>query len=177
MARYADGPTTEAEITIAAPLARVWELVTDINLPAQFSSEFQGARWTEGDGPALAARFVGSNQHPAIGAWESPCVVNVFDLHRAFGWAVGDPGHPGAQWRFELEQVGEAVLLRQRAQIGPGPSGLSPAIEAMPDKEERIIERRLAEHQANMRRTLEGIKRLAERREQPEHSEAPHHTR
>jgi hypothetical protein len=47
-------------------------------------------------------------------------------------------------------------------QIGPAPSGLSPAIAAMPDKEERIIARRLDEHRANMLRTIEGIKALVE---------------
>ena len=44
----------------------------------------------------------------------------------------------------------------------PRPSGLTPAIEAMPDKEE-ADHRRLAEHEANMRRCLAGIKELAER--------------
>ena len=43
------------------------------------------------------------------------------------------------------------------ARIGPGPSGLTPAIEAMPDKEERIIERRLEEFRRNMETTLDGI--------------------
>jgi hypothetical protein len=47
--------------------------------------------------------------------------------------------------------------------LGPGPSGLTPAIEARPDKEERIVARRLAEHEANMQRCLAGIKELAER--------------
>jgi hypothetical protein len=46
--------------------------------------------------------------------------------------------------------------------MGPAPSGLSIAIEAMPDKEEKIIARRLAEHERNMRANLEGIKLLAE---------------
>jgi hypothetical protein len=32
----------------------------------------------------------------------------------------------------------------------------------MPDKEERIIERRLEEHRANMQATVDGIKALAE---------------
>jgi hypothetical protein len=32
----------------------------------------------------------------------------------------------------------------------------------MPDKEERIVARRLSEHRANMERTLAGIKELAE---------------
>ena len=46
--------------------------------------------------------------------------------------------------------------------LGPAPSGLSIAITAMPDKEERIVARRLEEFEANMRATLEGIKNLAE---------------
>ena len=46
--------------------------------------------------------------------------------------------------------------------MGPAPSGLNIAIEARPDKEERIVARRLEEHRANMQTTVDGIKRLAE---------------
>ena len=46
--------------------------------------------------------------------------------------------------------------------MGPAPSGLSIAIEAMPEKEERIVARRLDEFRANMQATVEGIKELAE---------------
>jgi hypothetical protein len=46
--------------------------------------------------------------------------------------------------------------------MGPAPSGLNIAIAAMPEKEERIIARRLEEFEANMKATLDGIKRLAE---------------
>ena len=38
----------------------------------------------------------------------------------------------------------------------------------MPDKEHRILRRRLAEHQANMAATLAGIKELAEAARAPE---------
>ena len=47
-------------------------------------------------------------------------------------------------------------------QMGPGRGGLNYAIEAMPDKEERIVARRLGEHRANMERVLAGVKELAE---------------
>lgn len=46
--------------------------------------------------------------------------------------------------------------------MGPSRSGLSPAIDAMPDKESKIIRRRLNEHHTNMTANLEGIKALAE---------------
>jgi hypothetical protein len=61
-----------------------------------------------------------------------------------------------------LAPDGDGSRLRQWMQMGPAPSGLNVAIQAMPDKEERIIEKRQAEHEANMRATLEGIKALAE---------------
>jgi uncharacterized protein YndB with AHSA1/START domain len=159
--RYDEGPTAEADVLIDAPVARVWELVTDINLPAQFSNEFRGATWLDA-GPALGARFVGRSWHKAMGEWETVSIVNRFDPTRVFGWCVTDIDEPSSTWSFELEQEPEGVRLRQRARMGPAPSGLSIAITAMPDKEERIVARRLEEFEANMRATLEGIKNLAE---------------
>lgn len=159
--RYADMPTTHVEVVVAAPVERLWALITDIDLPARFSSELQGAEWLD-DGPAVDARFRGRSEHPAIGRWETTCVVTRCDTNEAFEWVVGDAEHVSARWRFELEPVDDGVRLRQTAQIGPAPSGLTPAIMAMPDKEERIVARRLEEFRANMQATVEGIKRLAE---------------
>lgn len=159
--KYADGPTVEVEIDIAAPPSRVWDLVTDIELPARFSSEFQGATWL--DDPGVGARFVGRNQHPRAGEWETTSYVVAFDPERLFQWNVGDPDAPGASWRFELEPAGDGTRLKQWMRMGPARSGLNAAIDAMPDKEERIIERRCDEHRYNMTATLEGIKALAER--------------
>jgi hypothetical protein len=164
MVRYADSPTARAEIHVAAPPSAVWPLVSDIRLPARFSTELTAAEWAEGTaGPCAGARFTGHSHHPAAGAWQTTCTVVTWDEPRAFAWVVEDPDRPSAQWGFELEPDGDGTLVRQWAVLGPGPSGLTPAIEAMPDKEERIVARRLAEHEANMRRCLAGIKELAER--------------
>jgi hypothetical protein len=46
--------------------------------------------------------------------------------------------------------------------MGPGRGGLNYAIERMPDKEERIVARRLDEHRSNMERMVSGVKQLAE---------------
>jgi uncharacterized protein YndB with AHSA1/START domain len=159
--RYADGPTAEAEVVIDAPVERVWALVTDIDLPARFSPEFVGGAWLD-EGPALAARFVGRNRHEALGEWETTSWVNRYEPLRSFGWAVSDPDEPSSTWWFELEEDETVVRLRQGARMGPAPSGLNIAITAMPDKEERIVARRLEEFERSMRATLEGIKRLAE---------------
>jgi uncharacterized protein YndB with AHSA1/START domain len=164
MTRYAEGPSVEVSVEVEAPVARVWELVTDIDLPARFSPEFQGASWLDGeDGPRLGARFLGRNAHAAMGEWETTSWVNRFEPMRSFGWAVSDPDEPSATWWFELDEVSSGVVrLRQGGRMGPAPSGLSIAIRAMPEKEERIVERRLEEWARNMTATLEGIKALAE---------------
>jgi uncharacterized protein YndB with AHSA1/START domain len=161
--RYGDCPTTQADVLIAAPPAVVWALVCDIALPARFSSEFDGAEWLDGATRAApGARFTGRNHHSAVGSWETTCTVCDCQPEKVFGWAVGDPGRPSARWRFTLAAESGGTRLTQWMQIGPAPSGISQAIQAMPDKESRILHRRLAEHQANITATLAGIKQLAE---------------
>jgi hypothetical protein len=161
--RYADCPTTEAELLIDVPPSAVWPLVCDIQTPAEFSSEFQGGQWLDGATcPAPGARFRGRNFHEARGSWETESTICEFEPEHVFGWAVGDPVRPAAQWRFTLEPEGSGTRIRQWMQMGPGESGMSELIEQMPDKEHRILRRRLAEHQANMQATLAGIKARAE---------------
>ena len=161
--RMSDRPTAEAEVFVDAPPERVWEFVTDLDLLASWSSEYQGGEWLDrASGPALGARFRGRNRHDVIGEWESVSYVVEYEPHRVFAWAVSDPDNPAAVWRFELTPHERGTRVRQRAQMGPGPSGLTAAIERMPDKEERIIAQRLREHTANMTATLEGIKAVAE---------------
>jgi len=154
--KYADCPTVEVQTVVDAPAAAVWALVSDIETPTRFSDELQGVRWVD------EQRFVGHSHHPAIGDWETTCTVVDRDPERTFGWIVGDPQHPSAAWRFTLEATSGGVVLRQWMRMGPAPSGLNIAIDAHPDKEERIVARRLDEHRANMQTTIDGIRRLAE---------------
>ena len=100
--------------------------------------------------------------HPAIGEWDVPCFVHRYEERAEFGWVTSDPDNPGAQWRFVLSSIAGATRLRYSLLIGPGPSGISAAIAAMPDKEPRILYRRIEEHRTNMRRVVEAIKAAAE---------------
>jgi len=162
-ARYGDKPTVEVPIEIDAPLERVWAIVSDIETMPGASPELQGVEWLDGrSGPGLGARFAGHNRHDALGEWSTVSVIVAYEPPRVFGWAVGDPEFPAAIWRFSLEARAGGTLLRQWVQMGPGRSGLSVAIEQMPDKEQQIVFVRLREFEANMGATLAAIKRLAE---------------
>ncbi|MFD0775233.1 SRPBCC family protein [Streptomonospora algeriensis] len=172
--RFADGPRTECAIQIAAPAARVWELVTDIAAPAEFSPELMRAQWLTAEGvPALGARFAGYNRNRHLGEWRTVAEVVELVPERAFGWAVldvdgrfgppaDDPERPVAVWRYSLEHRAGTTLLRQSVRLGPGRSGLTAAIDRMPDLEEQLVVGRLDELRAGMETTLRGIRARAE---------------
>lgn len=159
--RYADGPTTEVSRVIPASPSTLWPHISDINLPARFSTEFQGAEWLDGaTEPAVGARFRGTNEHPAAGRWQVEVVITDCEPERVLGWEVPSDGAPASRWRFTLEPVEGGTRVTQWCQLGPGRSGLSPAIERMPDREHDIVARRLAEHRDNMLRNLDGLAAL-----------------
>jgi Polyketide cyclase / dehydrase and lipid transport len=161
---YADAPTVAAEIYVEAPPERVWPLVSDIFLMAGLSTELRQVEWLDGaTGPALGHRFAGRNANPALGEWETVSTIVACDAPRCFAWAVGDPDHPGATWRFTLRPDGPGTVLGQSAQMGPGRSGLNLAIDAMPEKEQKIVFVRLREMEAGLTGNLAAIKELAER--------------
>jgi uncharacterized protein YndB with AHSA1/START domain len=160
---YADCPAVAAAIYVDAPPERVWNLVSDIFLMPGLSSELQEVTWLDEGGPARGCRFVGRNANEFMGEWETVSTVIQCDPPRCFAWAVGDPAHPAATWRFTLQPEGAGTRLEQSARMGPGRSGMNIAIEAMPDKEQRIVFVRLRDWEAAMQHNLQEIKSRAER--------------
>ncbi|HEX7353753.1 MAG TPA: SRPBCC domain-containing protein [Mycobacteriales bacterium] len=159
--RFVDGPGAVVEVFVNAPPEAVWRLVTDVDVPARFSGEFLGATW-EGDTRGVGAVFHGRNRNEFLGEWTIPCFVDAWDEPRAFGWRTSDPDNPGARWRFELTANGTGTRLRFLLGVGPGPSGLTAAIAQHPDKEDRVLRRRIRDLTENMQATVDGIKRLTE---------------
>ena len=164
MPRYADHPTVSVAVDVAATPEHLWPLISDITVPVGLSRELQAATWLPPHtGPAPGAMFEGTNQHPVVGTWTVRCHVAVCEPGRAFGWDPGGPEAPLAKWCFFLDPVDAATTrLTFWAQMGLGPSGLTPAIEADPEREEEIVQGRLDQWRANMQATIEGIKALAE---------------
>jgi uncharacterized protein YndB with AHSA1/START domain len=162
-ARYADTPTVEVTTWVDAPPERVWSLVTDMALMPELSTELQRVEWLDGaSAPAVGATFRGHSRHEALGEWSTVSQVVECEPNAVFGWAVGDPAEPSAAWRFRLTEKDNGTELSQWMQLGPAPSGLSIAIERMPDKEQKIVFVRLREFETNMLATIAGIKERAE---------------
>lgn len=162
-ARYSDTPTVEGVTWVDADQHRVWDLISDIELMPTLSNELLAVEWLDGaTGPRLGSRFIGHNEHDAFGRWSTTSQIIACDEPREFAWAVGEPETPSAIWRFRLTPRDGGTALSFWTQLGPGRSGLSSAIDAMPDKEQKIVFVRLREFEAAIDKTLAAIKRLAE---------------
>lgn len=161
--RYRDQPTVEVTQRVHCDATTAWAYVTDITLPTRCSAELQSVDWVDGAGRVeVGARFRGRNANDTIGDWETVCeVVEVEDECR---WVWNVLGHDGpiASWGFEVEPASDGVLIRQWARMGPGPSGLNIGIAAQPDKEARIVARRLSQWQQNMQANLDWIRAQVE---------------
>jgi hypothetical protein len=161
-ARYADGPTAEVSTWVDAPAEEVWAAVVDLAAMAGSSPELQSVEWIDGGGPALGSRFVGRSRHDALGEWETTSHVVECERPRVFAWAVGGPDAPAATWRFTLRPEDGGTRLTEWMRLGPGRSGLSQAIDRMPDKEQKIVFVRMREFETNMTGTVAEIKERAE---------------
>ena len=150
----------EVEIAVAADVAKVWSFVSDINVPAQFSREFQGAEWL--DTPGLGGKFRGDN---AIGdyKWSTTSIVTDFTENESFAWAVESVEVPVAVWGFILSGSDGDVLLKMHATMGPAMSPPRASAAKDPENAETIISKRLHQWSKNMAATVEGIKSLSEK--------------
>ncbi|MFC4147937.1 SRPBCC family protein [Micromonospora mangrovi] len=171
--RFADRPTVECDVFIEADVTRVWELATDIHLPARFSPELRRVRWLDDPGLVPGARFEGHNHNSVLGDWRTVSYVVELDAPRTFAWAVVDPDGrfgdaapdprtPVATWRFDLTPQAGGTRLAHGARIGPARSGLTLVIDRRPHHEEALVQLRLADLRTAIEGTLRGIKELAE---------------
>ena len=165
-AHVVDGPGVVAEIDIAAKPSDVWPIISDINVPVAFSDEFLGADWTTDAPRGVGSTFRGRNEVPGKVTWEVNCILTAWTENETFEWRITDIDDPGAIWRFDLAEQGTGSRLRMSMVIGQRNNGTAPAaLKAAledPAYEQKVLNGRRETLKANMQRTIEGIKVLAE---------------
>ncbi|MEU3840537.1 SRPBCC family protein [Streptomyces sp. NPDC028635] len=163
--RLADGPGVECEIEIAAAPEQVWKVVSDIATSARYSPELQEVEWLDGARePAVGVCFSGRNHNEHIGEWRTVSRITVLEEPHAYAWEVvrhsDRDGEALARWTYTLEPVagGAATRLRHGMRIGPGRGPLNDFVEKHPEREEQIIDGRLALLRTGIEATLAGVK-------------------
>jgi len=151
------GEFTHAEsIVVAAPPARVYDVVSDVTRTGEWSPVCTGCTWDEGDGPRLGAHFTGRNEVPGR-VWETRSEVVAADPGRAFAWEVNGGF---VRWGYELEPDGEGTRLTETWDFREmGREFFRQKYGA--DGEQQIAER-VAAARSGIPATLAAIKRVVE---------------
>ncbi|HWU31725.1 MAG TPA: SRPBCC family protein [Marmoricola sp.] len=98
-------PSGGVTVWIDAPIADVWNLVSDVTRIGEFSPETFEAEWTHGaTGPEVGARFRGHVKRNGIGPiYWTPCKVTVCEPNKQFEFAVVGSG-PMNNWGYRLSE-------------------------------------------------------------------------
>jgi uncharacterized protein YndB with AHSA1/START domain len=99
-----------AEVVVAAPRERVWELLTDLDRMPEWSPELVRMVALKRGGLRVGQWYLGVNRRKAV-VWPTRNVVAILEPGRALAW---DTRSSGARWIWELEPegVGEGAHTR-----------------------------------------------------------------
>jgi uncharacterized protein YndB with AHSA1/START domain len=121
------GTGVAVALVVPLPPEEVWRLVTAVERVGEWSPEATGGRWCEETpGPAVGARFIGTNRYPD--GFESTVLCRVTEAREpeVFAWDVlDDEGVAGSSWRYELSggATPGTTIVRQSFRHGPGLTG------------------------------------------------------
>jgi hypothetical protein len=135
----------------------LWSLVADITQMGSWSPENTGGQWVSGaDGPALGARFKGTNSNGSR-TWSSDCVVTACEPGKRFSFDVKVKGLKVAGWTYEFEPLdgGCRVVETWNDHRGALVTLLAPLATGTKD--------RVARNRETMVQTLERLAAVAER--------------
>jgi uncharacterized protein YndB with AHSA1/START domain len=100
-------------VTIAAPPARVYQLVSDISRMGDWSPECRGGEWVGGaSGPEVGAMFRGHNRLGRY-RWSTTSKVVAASPGREFAFTVIVRGRESTRWRYRLEPISGGTAVTE----------------------------------------------------------------
>lgn len=125
--------------SMGATPEEAWGLIADITRMGDWSPETTDAVWRGGaTGPALGARFRGTNQMGSK-KWRSNCTVTACEPGRRFAFHVSIGPFSVADWAYEFEPTEDGCLVTELWEDRRGAlvTLLSPAITGTRDRARR----------------------------------------
>ena len=150
--------TLEVSVTVAAPSARLWEVIGDPTTMDSLTAECVRMQWVEGSsGPALGAKFRGTNRS-GWRRWSTTCTICDYRPEEGIAWEVTYGPLPIARWSYVIspDGSGASVTLTERFEDRRGAvmKATGPLVRGTSDFES--LNRR------NMEATLAKVKERAE---------------
>lgn len=94
--------TVSRSVDVDASPDVVWRLVSDLPGMGRLSPENAGGRWLgDADGPAVGARFRGTNRQ-GLRRWSTLARVVTCEPGRRFAFDVSSVGLPVARWSYDI---------------------------------------------------------------------------
>ncbi len=106
-------------IEIAVTLEAAFAAVSDLAAMGRRSPENTGGEWLT-PGPALGARFLGTNERDGD-AWSTVATVTDFDPPRLFAFEVEYEGLPVSRWEYRIEATATGCRVVEWTEDRRGP--------------------------------------------------------
>jgi uncharacterized protein YndB with AHSA1/START domain len=151
-----DIPQLESSVAIAAPLERVWALVSDVRRMPEWSPTVSSTRLRSGyERVELGAEFTNLNTEGEL-EWKTRGTIIRFDPERQLAFRIAENW---VVWAFDLEACSGGTLLTERRET---PDGISEESLQLTDSYMGGQELFTASLRAGMAETLQRIKAAAE---------------
>ena len=111
-------------VHMAAPPAKIWDLVSDVTKIGRYSPETFEAMWIDGaEGPAVGAKFRGHVKRNGRGpVYWTTCTVMACVPEREFAFGVGNKETPLNVWRYQLEPAGDGTDVTESFELARTPA-------------------------------------------------------
>lgn len=149
-------PNAFTSMTTEIPIRRLWELISDPRLLADFSTELQTVRLLSEEPIRLGDQFEG-DQMRGERRWITISTVTGFEPESLFEWTVGELEHPVSRWSFLLDTNSGRSTLTHKVTLLGGHSPLSDFIAQHPDEADEVVHERLSVLRDRMATTLVGL--------------------
>jgi hypothetical protein len=107
------GTRGEATIEVHTAPGALYDMVSDVRRMGEWSPECRHCEWIDGaTGPAVGARFKGSNQH-GLARWSTKPRVVVADPGREFAFVIGHLGHDMTRWSYRFEPAADHTIVTE----------------------------------------------------------------
>ncbi|MDQ1386285.1 MAG: hypothetical protein QOG65_3664 [Actinomycetota bacterium] len=154
------GTIGKATTSIDASPEALYDLVSDVRRMGEWSPECQRCVWLDDvTGPAVGARFKGSNAH-GIARWSTKSKVVAAEPGREFAFVIGHLGRDMTKWSYRFEPTTNGTVVTETFEMLAD----MPWYFALSDRFLMGVKDRQADLEKNMAETLQRLKSASERR-------------
>jgi hypothetical protein len=154
------GTTGQATANIELSPEGLYDLVSDVRRMGEWSPECRRCEWIDGArGPAVGARFKGSNAH-GLARWSTRPTVVVADPGREFAFVTPHFGRDMTKWSYRFEPAPNGSTVTESFEMLMD----VPWYFGFGDRFLMGVKDRRADLERNMAETLQRLKVASEKR-------------